>query len=214
MLSTTRDTDKSPVIVPKCTSNNDNDVTPRFAGPSLNNMTPEQNRLYKDITKSRPRTGISGPFQIWLSTPKICKPAQELGKMCRYHTSLSTRESEIVILLTASRMQSSTEFDIHAKEALVAGVEEEIISAIKQENEHFTLEKIKSSVVTLLQNQREIAIVEFVAEMLESNTVCEETYNNAKSMLDNKEEVLVEITSIVGYYMYVALTLNVFRIPP
>ena len=206
-------------------------ATPRFTGPPIHQMTKEQKQTYDNIIKSRPTTGISGPFQVWLSVPKIANPSQELGKVCRYDTSLSKRESEIIILLTAAKMKSHTEFDIHASEALLAGVENDIIIAIKKilqsstTNDDnnvivFTSDYIKSNVIPLLNknnninNQREIALVNFVTEMLENYKVSDETYNNTKIILDDKDEVLVEVISIVGYYMYVALTLNVFQIQP
>ena len=61
-------------------------------------------------------------------------------------------------------------------------------------------------------SDREIQIVRFVAELLETSTVSDETYNSAREVLGH-DSVLVEITSIVGYYTFCAYTLNVFRIP-
>jgi hypothetical protein len=43
--------------------------------------------------------------------------------------------------------------------------------------------------------------------------VSDETYARTKEALDEKDEVLVEITAILGYYAYVSYTLNVFKIP-
>ena len=60
--------------------------------------------------------------------------------------------------------------------------------------------------------EREVAIVRFVAELLETSTVSDERYSEAKNALGD-DSVLVEITSIVGYYTYCAYTLNVFNIP-
>ena len=198
---------------------------PRFTGPSLDKLTKEQKQIYDEIIKTR-TTGISGPFQVWLSVPKIANPSQELGKVVRYETSLPKRESELVILLTAAKMKSCTVFDIHANEALLAGVENDVILAIQKIlnssdnasnklDSSFTSRYIESNVIPLLDNNgREIAIVNFASEMLENYEISDQTYENAKVLLGGKDEVLVEITSIVGYYMYVALVLNVFQIPP
>ena len=200
---------------------------PRFTGPSIDKMTNEQKQIYDEIIKTR-TTGISGPFKVWLSVPNIARPSQELGKVVRYETSLSKRESELIILLTAAKMKSNTEFHIHANEALLAGVKNDIILAIRKilvssnngsnlnnADPVFTSVYIKSNIIPLLDNnEREIEIVNFVSEMLENNKVSDETYNNTKVFLGGKDEVLVEITSIVGYYSYVALILNIFQIPP
>ena len=61
--------------------------------------------------------------------------------------------------------------------------------------------------------KREVAIVLFTAELLEKSTVSDETYESTKQAVDGQDSALVEITSIIGYYAYVAYTLNVFKIP-
>merc|ERR1712157_693314 len=120
--------------------------------------------------------------------------------------------------ITAARMQSITEFEIHAKESLRVGLEENIVEDIR--NTFFQQQGVQPPLSTIctiakpyLRNAREIAIMNFAVELLESNTVCDETYNKSKKDLDGEDKVLVEITSIIGYYMYVALTLNVFKVP-
>jgi hypothetical protein len=59
---------------------------------------------------------------------------------------------------------------------------------------------------------RDRLIVQFVSELLVHSNVSDETYQAAKDVLE-EESVLVEITSIVGYYTLCAYTLNVFQIP-
>jgi len=153
------------------------------------------------------------PFGPWLAVPSIAAPSQSLGKACRYDTSLSFRESEIAILLTGAKHKSHTEFYIHTGEALRAGWTRAIIQAIPRDEE-FSLSNVKDNFIPLLNgNQREIALVLFVAELLDKCAVSDDTYALAKSRLGGLDSVLVEITAIVGYYTYVSYTLNVFRIP-
>jgi hypothetical protein len=73
---------------------------------------------------------------------------------------------------------------------------------------------VQNQLIPLLDDDREKNIVKFTAELLDTCTVSDETYAATKSALDNKDSVLVEITSITGYYAYVSYTLNVFQIPP
>jgi len=194
------------------------DLKPRYSGPTEQEMTPEQRKIRDAILASRPRTGLSGPFGPWLAVPQIAGPAQELGKACRYDTSLSFRESELVILLTGARMRSHAEFDIHVDEALKAGLSMEIITAIPRDHQ-FSLTAVRDEVVPLLDvpdnehREREKAIVLFTAKLLDDCTVSDRQYETTKRILGGKDEPLVEITSIVGYYTYVAFTLNVFQLP-
>ena len=187
---------------------------PRYIGPTESTMTAEQKQIRQDVLTSRPRTGLSGPFGPWLAVPAVAQPAQMLGQACRYNTSLSPRESELVILLTAAKTRSHAEFDIHVGEARQAGLSLSIIRAIPRDGD-FSVARVRETVVPLLleHSSREQAIVIFVAELLDSYSVSDETYESTKRAVGGEDSVLVEMTSIVGYYTFVAYTLNVFRIP-
>lgn len=186
---------------------------PRYNGPPIDEMTDEQRAIRDDIIKTRPRTGISGPFGPWLAVPEIGWPSQQLGQACRYGTSLTMRESELVILLTGARHRAHAEFDIHQGEALRSGLTMEMITAIPRDDE-FSLDKVMSDLLPLLaDSERDTAIAKYTAELLETSTVSEETYQETLKAVGGKESVLVEITSIIGYYTYVAYTLNAFNIP-
>jgi 4-carboxymuconolactone decarboxylase len=192
---------------------------PRYTGPPEGSMTEEQKHIRQVILETRPRTGLSGPFGPWLAVPDIANPAQLLGRACRYGTTLSFRESELVILLTGAKTKSHAEFDIHVGEAIKAGISMNIINAIPRDND-FSYAAVMERVVPLLKsddgsgmNAREWAIVQFTAELLDTYTVSDYTYAITKQALGNQDSVLVEITSIVGYYTFVSYTLNVFQIP-
>lgn len=204
----------------------------RYTGPPSDNLTPSQKEIQKTILKSRPNTGLSGPFGPWLSNPNICKPAQELGKVCRYDTSLTKYQSELIILLTAAKHCSHAEFDIHVQEAIDAGIPLDIICAIPRDLE-FTLFNIEQKLLPLIANfksssetsasttaspttyEQDCVLILFAVELLlHSGNISDELYERAKRVLGSgQDEVLVEITSIIGYYTFAAYTLNVFRIP-
>lgn len=185
---------------------------PRYNGPAEADMTPEQQDIRDAIVASRPRTGLSGPFGPWLAVPAIAQPAQSLGRACRYGTSLSFQESELVILLTGAKTRSHSEFDIHVGEALKSGWSYDMIKSIPRDDD-FSVAAVKEKVLPMLENDRQKAIASFAAELLDTYTVSDETYEAAKKVFDGKDAVLVEITSIAGYYTYVSYTLNAFRIP-
>jgi 4-carboxymuconolactone decarboxylase len=175
-------------------------------------MTKEQREIRDAIVATRPRTGLSGPFGPWLAVPAIAQPAQALGAACRYGTSLSFQESELVILLTGAKMKSHAEFDIHVGEAMKSGWSYDMIKSIPRDDD-FSIETVEEFLLPMLKESRQRAIAIFTAELLDTCTVSEKTYKNTKKILGGKDSTLVEITSIVGYYTYVAFTLNTFRIP-
>lgn len=196
----------------KAYENTSSNFVARYTGPSEAECTPEQAEIRKDILQSRPRTGLSGPFGPWLAVPDIAQPAQALGRACRYGTTLSFRESELVILLVGAKTRSHAEFDIHVGEALKAGIPMDVIMAIPRDGD-FSRRAVRDNLLPLLENDREKAIATYTAELLDTYSVSDETYASTKAAVGDKDSVLVEITSITGYYTYVAYTLNAFRIP-
>ena len=184
----------------------------RYNGPDVNEMNERQKEIRNKILATRKGTGLNGPFGPWLAIPEIAEPSQELGRACRYGTSLSFRESELVILLTGAKTKSHTEFDIHVGEALKAGLSMDIIQAIPRDDD-FSVEEVETKLVPLLANAREVAIARFVSELLDTYTVSDETYASTKQAVENDDKVLVEVVAIAGYYTYVSYTLNAFRIP-
>eukprot|EP00505_MAST-04D_sp_SCG-Rhode-Island_P000286 Stramenopile-MAST_4_protein_286 len=175
----------------------------RYKGPLVDTMAPEQKALYDEIARTR-TTGIRGPFGPWLANIAIAGPAQELGRVCRYETSLSLIESELVILTTAKHYNSETEWTIHVEEARKAGLPERIIAAIANRK-----------VPVFDKHERKLqALYEFTLQMLRTNKVSTKTYANLKEACHGSDAAIVETVSIAGYYGFVAHTLNVFEIDP
>lgn len=117
------------------------------------------------------------------------------------------RDSELVILLTGAKMRSLTEFVIHTGETLKAVIDSDAIKAIPWDD-NFSVEVVQEMLLADAR-QRLRNIAAFAAELLHTSTV----YETYQKTMDNEDSVLVEITSIVGYCVYVSYTLNVFRMP-
>jgi 4-carboxymuconolactone decarboxylase len=66
---------------------------------SRDQLNAEGQQLYDEILAAR--GSIAGPFRIWLYSPEFARRATQLGEFLRYHTSLSPRLSELIILITA-----------------------------------------------------------------------------------------------------------------
>ena len=171
----------------------------RFQGPLPEAWTPEQRRIGEEITRSR-STGIRGPFGPWLANPALADPAQQLGRVCRYETTLDLRRSELVILMTAAHHRSRTEWVIHEQEALRAGLEKDIIAAFREGH------------APNLSDPTDAALFAFTAELLETSKVCDDTYAELQRQIG--DQGVVEVVGICGYYGLVALTLNVFGVEP
>ena len=180
-------------------SSSDSKFPQRFQGPCPDTRTPDQQRIIDDIQRTR-STGIRGPFGPWLANPALADSAQKLGRVCRYETSLELRHSELIILMTAVHHKSRTEWIIHEHEAVKAGLESDIIDALREHR------------VPNFSNPTDKALFAFTSELLTTSKVGENIYANLKREIGDVG--IVEVVGIVGYYGLVALTLNVFQVQP
>ena len=161
-------------------------------------MSPEQRKVYEDIV-SGPRGKMQGPFNSWLRSPELCSRAQQLGIFCRFNSSLPPRLSELAILIVARHMTCQVEWYLHNPIALDAGVTQSIIEAIEANEEPETTQ------------EDERALYAAVRELLETHHMSEQVYANALTQLG--ERGVVDLVGLVGYYIFVALTLNGFEVP-
>jgi 4-carboxymuconolactone decarboxylase len=170
----------------------------------LKEITDEQmsavQKSLRDAISSGPRgirAKLTGPFQIWLNAPELGHLAQALGAHCRYKTSLSPRQSETAILVTANLWKAQYEWIAHEPQALKAGVKPETVKAIQVGREPKSAQK------------DEKAIIDFVKEMYKTKRVSDKTYKRVHGLFGDAG--VVELVGICGYYALISMTLNTFR---
>jgi 4-carboxymuconolactone decarboxylase len=173
---------------------------PRLEQVSEAKMTGSQ-RALRDSIMSGPRqlTELRGPFAVWLHAPEIGELAQKLGAFCRLQTRVPPRLSEFAILVTASLWQAQYEWFAHAPIAERAGVKPDVIAALRAGRAPKRLPK------------DERAVYDFVQELYRTNRVSDRTYKRLHALFGDAG--MVEFVGILGYYVLVAMSLNVFRMP-
>ena len=180
---------------------------PRYAGPDADAVSPAQAAVMAEVRRTRPRTGCRGPFGPWLANAELAQCSQALGRICRYATSLSPKESELAILATAAHHDCATEFAIHEGEALAAGLGRDDVEALRRGDAPIL------AGCAVGERARLRAVHGFVRELLQTSRVGDEAYAEACAHL-GEAPALVELVAVVGYYAFVALTLNAFDVPP
>jgi 4-carboxymuconolactone decarboxylase len=141
-----------------------------------------------------------GPFAVWMHAPEFGHLAQALGGHCRYKTALSARLSEFAILCTARLWRAQYEWFAHAPMAEKAGVKPKTIRDLRAGREPKSAPK------------DERAIFAFVQELYKTKRVSDSTYKRVHGFLG--DGAMVELTGILGYYVLISMTLNVFRMMP
>lgn len=166
----------------------------QLALPDINELSPSQARVVAEILHTR--GNLDGPFLAWLLNPELADSAQRLGAVCRYGTSLSLYESELLILLVAGRFRCTGEQQIHEPIARHAGLSDAMIEAIR----------LGESME--LPDHRLAMLWRYSSKLLSDNMVDSELHMEAVGLLG--ERTLVEVVAVIGYYALVAYTLNAF----
>jgi 4-carboxymuconolactone decarboxylase len=174
--------------------------SPRLPALATDGLTREQQALVEAI-KSGPRGGftMAGPFAVYLHAPAFGHLAQQLGAHLRFGTSVPPRLSEFAILFTAQYWKAQFEWAAHA------------VIAEKQGVKPATIRDLQAGRAPRSAPRDEMAIYAFVKELYANRRVSDATYKRVHKLVGDAG--VVELVGILGYYVMVSMTLNVFRMP-
>lgn len=182
----------------------------RLPGLTAAERTAVQQALFERITEgARARSdrdfglvdtqgGLRGPFNAMLYSPEIGDAVQQLGALIRFSSSLPTELREVAILTVAQHWQAEFEWYAHALIAKREGLEDAVIDAIKSGRTPDADDEITT-------------VYRFASELLQQHRVSAETYGAATDLFG--EQSVVELVFLVGYYTFIAGTLNAFEVP-
>lgn len=161
-------------------------------------MDPEQRRVFDDIVRTR-GTWLNGPYAPLLHSPELADKAQQFGELVRYRTTLEPRLSELAIIVTARHWDCQFEWFQHEKIARKQGIAEAVCEAIAKGQ------------LPQLADESEEVVYAFATQLLERHRVSEATYSRARELFGVKG--VVELVAVIGYYGFIALTLNAHEVP-
>jgi 4-carboxymuconolactone decarboxylase len=165
-----------------------------FPLPSLAQLSPEQRAVVTSILKTRP--SLDGPFLPWLHRPGLASTAEQLGAYLRFDTLLPRQDSELAILCVAALTGCEGEKRIHGPIAIQAGLPSDFV------------EQLLAGVVPKTVNPRAAVITTVCRELAIEFHLSKATQEQALLLFG--APTLVDLVALVGYYMLVAVTLNVF----
>jgi len=143
--------------------------------------------------------GVGGPFVALLREPKLAEQAVAMATYFRNEGVLGVKLTELVILLAARDWTQQFEWTAHYSRALKAGLKQETINAIAEGRRPLGLP------------EDEEIVYDFWTELNQSKSVSDATY--ARALKKFGEPGVVSITALNGYYMMLAMVLNVARTP-
>lgn len=162
------------------------------------NMSAEQARVYHEIVEGR-RGQLVGPLRAVLHRPDLADRWQRFGEALRFGTSLPQKLVELAILVTARRWNSQVEWHIHSREALNAGLSAAAVGAIQEMR------------APPFADADEADVYEFARQLQMTGNVDDALYARLRALLGTVG--IVELSSVIGYYTLVSMTLNVHDIP-
>lgn len=170
----------------------------RIPFPDELGLTPAQQKVVNEVVKG-PRGMLIGPLRAALHRPELADVWQRFGTILRFGTGLPPRLSELAIIVTAKRWNSQLEWHVHAAAALKAGLAPEIVEDLRQGRSPSFADPIEAD------------IYDFARELQLFSNVSDQTYARVR---DRWGAVgVVELTSLIGYYTLVAMTLNAHDVP-
>jgi len=160
-------------------------------------MTEDQREVHDRIA-SGPRGGVRGPLAIWLHRPELAERAQNLGRYCRYETSLSPRLSELAILTTARIWDAGYEWQAHLSPARAAGLSETVITALQDDLE------------PQFDHSDEELVYSFTRELNLTRTVSDDLF--ARAIAGLGKDATVDLVGVLGYYSLISMTIKAFDV--
>jgi 4-carboxymuconolactone decarboxylase len=152
-----------------------------------------------DALIAGPRKGVYGPFVAMLRSPVLLDRVAKLGEYLRFESVLGAAVREFAICIAARHVGNQFEWVMHAPLATAAGVSAQAIESLRQ-----------GARPKGLTGELEI-VLDFAQELLHTHGASEPTYASALAQFG--EAGVVELTTLVGYFVMVSWVMNVAHTP-
>ena len=150
-------------------ANSDFGTWGRYKEIPLDEMTPDQKRIYQFTMKERGQ--VPGPYKIWLHSPILMQRLERLGTFLVKESSLTPREQELAILVVSQHWHGKFVFTVHSRVAREAGIPDTVIA------------DIAAGKLPKLDDPREAAVVEIAMTAEEAEPASDATFGRAVTAL-------------------------------
>ena len=149
-------------------------------------------------------TGLRGPIGMWMHSPVLAEALFDVRQRVRYGTEKDQRLTELIIISTAREISNQYEYSAHEPLARSAGLEQNIIDLVRFRRSLEDLPPIEGF------GEIEHTLIQFTRELISEDKVSSQTFAKAIELFGN--EGVVDITGLIGYYNFVAITLKAFDV--
>ena len=174
------------------------DAAERLPLPPAEAMTEAQRAAARALVEG-PRKAVYGPFLPLLRSPALLDRVARLGEYLRFDSVLDARIRELATCAAARHVGNQFEWVMHAPLARQAGVADA------------TLEALRAGATPRQLPADEACALDFACELTRQHGVSDPTYRAALAQFG--EQGLVELATLVGYFVMVSWLMNVARTP-
>jgi 4-carboxymuconolactone decarboxylase len=165
-------------------------------------QTEAQKKAVADYKALRGADLTGPPWSVLLRVPDQIVPALQIRLHYLNRSVLGPRLTELAILTAARKWTNNWEWNAHSTAAVTAGLNADIMAAVADGRRPDRMA------------EDETVVYDFSLELQNNQSVSDATYGKAVAKFG--EPGVVELASIQGYYVYLAMVMNVARItsPP
>jgi 4-carboxymuconolactone decarboxylase len=157
-----------------------------------------QTRMHDEIMRVRGQ--VRGPFAIWLNSPVLGSLALQTQDWFQKKSTLPARLVELAILVMARKATAQFAWAVHEKRGIENGLTQDVVDAIRT----------RTTPVFVRDDER--MTYDIACELSETQTLSPSSYKRAEAFFG--VTTLVELVSLVGFYVMVAMVLNTFEADP
>jgi 4-carboxymuconolactone decarboxylase len=169
----------------------------RIKDLSPEQMTPDQTRVFEELTAGRGR--ILTPYKVWIHSPTVASGMEKIGTFLNKRGSLSPREVEIGILIIARHWHADYVLQAHIREGKRVGLSDDVVSAICDGRD------------PPLTDPHERAVHDFARALAANAKPTDDEFAAFEKVL--RREGVAEVLVLIGYYTSVALAMKAHDVP-
>ena len=164
---------------------------------SPSELSGEARRIAEKIVDTR--KSLDGPFSVWMHAPEWAERVAHLGTLVRWEGTLELRTRTLAALVVGLHFQAQYVWGIQGVIGTERGVPRSTIDAIREG---------RSDGIP----PDDLQIIEFTRELLSKNRVSSALADAVMERLGADQ--YVQLTTCIGYYAMLAMTVNGVELEP
>jgi 4-carboxymuconolactone decarboxylase len=164
---------------------------------SKDQVAAKDHAVFDSIVASR--GAVQGPFTMFLHSPEVAGRVAHLGAYVRFEGSLDMRVRVLAAMTVAREFEAMYVWGAQTGGARRQGVPEETIAAIRDNH-------------TRGVAPEDAQVIEFTRALLRRHRIDDAVFKAMQARFGNDE--LVQLTTAIGYYSLLAMTVNTGELEP